>query len=234
MASRGNAVIFKVLSLACLSVVLGCGARTDTLFDDGSGLGGYDSGGQGQGGGQPTAGGFGNTGNFGNAGGFGNTGNFGNAGGFGNTGNFGNAGGFGNTGNFGNTGGTAVAGSANVGGAFPTAGTSSGGFGAFAGSAAAGGSGGIVDLCVSAAPTSCDKCQCQACGSELSTCFSDLGCALIFACAEQKQCQGFGCYQNSTCRSVIDQFGGLTGAPVAEVFALATCAATTRQGCGCN
>ena len=38
--------------------MLGCGARTDTLFDDGSGgssFGAYNAGGQAQGGGYPTA-----------------------------------------------------------------------------------------------------------------------------------------------------------------------------------
>jgi len=33
---------------------------------------------------------------------------------------------------------------------------------------------------------------------------------------------------------VIDQFGGLTGAPVAEAFSLVSCTVTARSSCGCN
>jgi hypothetical protein len=221
MASRGKALIFTV---ACFAAAIGCGGRTDTLFDDGSGLGGFNAAGSGQGGGSSLAG---------------NTGR----------------GGFG-------IGGSAIAGGFGLGGASPTAGTHSGGaataggvgFGGFGnvgnfagslafggsgaiggvGQAGAGGTGGIVGLCVSAAPTACDKCLCQGCGSELTACFSDLGCALIFACVQQQQCQGFSCYQNSTCRGVIDQFGGLTGPSVSEVFSLASCSVTARANCGCN
>jgi hypothetical protein len=220
MASRGKAFIFTV---ACFGAAIGCGGRTDTLFDDGSGFGGFNAAGRGQGGSSSVAGNAGH-------------------------------GGFG-------IGGSAIAGALGLGGATPTGGGHSGGaaaggvsFGGFGnvgnfagslafggsgaiggiGEAGAGGTGGIVELCVAAAPTACDKCLCQGCGSELTACFSDIGCTLIFACVQQKQCQGFNCYQNSTCRGVIDQFGGLTGPSVSEVFSLASCSVTARASCGCN
>jgi len=224
MASRGKALIFTV---ACFGAASGCGARTDTLFDDGSGLGGFNAAGRGQGGSSSFAGNTGRggfaTGGSAIAGGFGrggtsptagtHSGGAAAAGG----GGFGGFGGFGNVGNF--AGSLAFGGSGAIGGL---------------GEAGAGGTGGIVELCVSAAPTACEKCLCQGCGSELTACFSDVGCALIFACAQQKQCQGFNCYQNSTCRGVIDQFGGLTGPSVSEVFSLASCSVTARANCGCN
>jgi hypothetical protein len=243
MASRGKALI---LTTAALVAVLGCGARTDTLFDDGSGgssFGAYGAGGQAHGGGYPTAGTQGRGGNssggYATAGSFGvggqgvgggyTAGNFGVGGSFGTSGSFGTAGSFGTSGSFGTGGAVSTGGTGPLGGSFGT-----GGFGAVGGDAGAGGSGGIVDICVSSAQTACNKCLCQSCGTDLNTCFSDLGCVLIFACIQQKQCQGFGCYQNSACKSVIDQFGGLTGAPVNEVFSLASCSVTARTSCGCK
>jgi hypothetical protein len=235
MASRGKAFIFTA---ACLAAAIGCGARTDTLFDEGvggDGFGAFNAGGQAHGGSVDTAGSRG-LGGSSSIGGFGTAGSFGfggsNVGGLGTAGSFGTGGGFprGGSGNVAGTGQTA--GSSNAfGGSF-----SSGGFGAVGGfgEAGAAGTGGIVDLCVGTAQTACDKCLCQSCSSQINACFSNIGCALILACAQQKQCQGFNCYRNSTCRGVIDQFGGLTGAPFSEVFSLATCSVTSRTSCACN
>jgi hypothetical protein len=252
MTSRGKAL---TLAVACLGAALGCGARTETLFDDGTGgssfgafagdgLGAFAGGGfggQAMGGSHATGGSLGLAGSA-PVGGFG-TGGFGTAGGIGVGGSFGGgaggslgAAGFAGTGfPFGGTFG--AGGSVSAGGSLGTAGTvSTGGFGAVAGSseAGAGGSGGIVELCVGASQSACNKCVCQSCGTQLNSCFSDIGCALIFACVAQTQCQGIACYQNSTCRPVIDQFGGLAGPALSEVFSVATCSVTSRGSCGCN
>jgi len=115
------------------------------------------------------------------------------------------------------------------GGAAPVAGA--GGFGAISGAA---GGGPIVDACVALAPSACGKCLCQSCSSEVVACFSDLGCALIFACVEQTGCQGLACYSAGTCRTVIDNAGGLTGRSVNNVFSILSCAVTSQSACLCN
>jgi len=92
----------------------------------------------------------------------------------------------------------------------------------------------ILDACVAVAQTACNKCLCQVCSDAVISCFSDLGCAAIFACVERTGCQGFDCYTNATCRPVIQQFGGLTGTAASEVFQLASCAASSQNLCVCN
>jgi len=242
---RGKVLIVATL---CMGAALGCGARTDTLFDDGAGgyadvgndsAGGASAGSYGAGG--YTAGSFGTGGGYvggynagGSGAGFHAGGSIGTAGT--SFGGFGAVGGFFGTGGVATGGSGAVAGFGAVGGIVGIAGTSFGGFGAVGGSgvAGSGGSGGIVDLCVGVAQTSCNKCQCTSCGSQLNGCFGDLGCVLVLACVQETNCQALGCYQASTCRGVIDQFGGLTGSAIEEVFSLASCTATTRSTCGCN
>ena len=125
--------------------------------------------------------------------------------------------------------GGAPQGGAPQGGAAPVAGA--GGFGAISGAA---GGGPIVDACVALAPSACGKCLCQSCSSEVVACFSDLGCALIFACVEQTGCQGLACYSAGTCRTVIDNAGGLTGRSVNNVFSILSCAVTSQSACLCN
>ena len=124
--------------------------------------------------------------------------------------------------------GGAPQGGAPQGGAAPVAGA---GFGGITGVA---GGGPIVDACVALAPSTCGKCLCQSCSSEVVACFSDLGCALIFACVEQTGCQGLGCYAAGTCRGVIDNAGGLTGRSVNNVFSILSCAVTSQSACLCN
>jgi hypothetical protein len=231
VTGRGKALI---LLAVCVGFAFGCGARTDTLFDEGGGgaLGGYPSGGDGDTSGFASAGY--STGGYGNVSGYGGSISVGGApiGGFGSAGFAGftqggfHAGGSGTAGapfgGFGASGG--FSGSVGTGG---VAGAPLGGFGGVAGA------GGIVELCVGAAQSACDKCVCSTCGSQLQACFTDIGCALIFACVQEHQC-GLNCYQSATCRGVIDQFGGLTGSAVNEVFSLASCSVATRPGCGCN
>ena len=124
-------------------------------------------------------------------------------------------------------------GSPGFGGSLGVAGTPT--FGGSSGDAGAGGFGGvIVDACVSLAQNQCDQCLCQVCSDSVVGCFSDPGCAQIFACIEKTGCQGFGCYTNATCRQVIKQNGGLTGAAAGEVFALVSCATSSQGVCACN
>jgi hypothetical protein len=242
MASRARGFFVAV---AGLGVALGCGARTDTLFDDGNGgsagtlsFAGYPSGGQGQGGSfQPTAGitGFGGSPTVGGSFAFG--GSFG----FGGTVGFAGTFGFGGSPSAGTSG---IAGSPSSGGVGATAGsisfggtTSVGGSLPMAGGPAVAGAGGqspIVELCERTAQSACNACLCGSCATQLDACFSGVGCALIFACAQETQCQLLQCYQASTCRGVIDEFGGPTGAAVQQVFALGTCAAEQSSGCNCN
>jgi hypothetical protein len=231
MASRHKVL---VLTAACLVASLGCGARTDTLLDGiggGASFAGDGVGGQAQGGSFPSAGSPGRGGN-------GAGGSFA-AGGF-SVGGSGVAGGN-SGGNFGVAGG-AVAGGFGTGGGFSTGGAAFGGsfgtagFGAVGGiaEAGAGGSGPIVDICVSLAQNACQKCQCQSCASQIDTCAADVGCAIILACVQRTQCQLADCLRPATCGTIINQFGGLTGAPLNEVFALGSCAVTTRASCACN
>jgi hypothetical protein len=240
MASRVRGLL---LTAACLSFALGCGARTDTLFDDGyggssGGTVGF-AGGQGHGGTfNPVAGGPSFGGTVGASGTFGTGGTFGAAGTFGNAGNVGVSGTFGFAGSsFGGAfpagGDSGISGSTSTGG-FSTGGVGTAGTTSLGGSGAVGGSGGIVNLCLATVQNACDKCLCSSCASELDSCFTEVGCALIFACVQEKQCQLFGCYQASTCRGVIDEFGGPTGSSVQQVFSLVSCAAQQATNCNCN
>ena len=134
-------------------------------------------------------------------------------------------------------------------GAFPVAGTS--GFGAFGGIGVAGsfggfgaeggdvnggsaGTGGFGEVCSLLGATPCEQCVCNQCAAPITNCFSDFGCTLIFACAQQTGCVGLACYASNTCRPVIDQFGGLTGPAMKNVLGLSACALTATNSCGCN
>jgi len=241
MINRGKAFFLAVFGL---SAAVGCGARTDTLFDDGTG----DYGGAGDStstGGTVAHGGSSNpTGGSGFVAGSGPTGvsgSFGTGGtGFGTGGSsFGGSMVTAGTTSFGGTGlgtggGVAFGGTFSTGGSLPTAGSPAGGFGAVGGEAGIGGTGGIVDACLNNAPSSCDRCLCKSCGTQINSCFADFGCALIFACVQETGCNGLACYQNATCRPIIDQFGGIAGPSVREVFSLATCVVTSGKTCGCN
>ncbi|MEO8902527.1 MAG: hypothetical protein ABI488_11085 [Polyangiaceae bacterium] len=205
---------------ACVASFLGCGGRTEELFDE-AGTGGFISaGGDGVGGSS-----VGGSGPITFAGGASVAG-----------GPFATAGAP-NTGHS-----PGIAGAPGFAG-FPSVGGSSGfagmpnfggmsGIAGFPGDAGAGGV--IVDACVSVAPTACERCQCQACAAEVVGCFADRGCAAIFSCIATSGCQGFNCYTDATCRKVINAFGGLTGSAVSEVFALGSCALSSQNVCACN
>lgn len=242
MNLRGKAfvLVFGVIA------AYGCGARTDTLFDDQGGLAGTlpleiagrSSGGSGNNaagspavaGAFPSGGAVGFAGSSPTAGAFPFGGTIGVAGappvggGFSTGGTFSTGGAFPFGGTFSSGGVTSTAGTTSSGGTFAT-----GGFGAVGADA---GTGGIVDLCVSTAPGACERCLCKSCATEVETCFEDIGCALIFACISSTGCSGFGCLQS--CGSTISQFGGLTGPSAREALSLGTCALGSGQSCGCN
>lgn len=219
--TRGHA---HVLFCACLSLLLGCGARSSTLEDEES-LGGESSGNAGgtTSGGRPS-GGASSGGMTSGGRPSGGTGNVSSAG-------FGAGGASGGFGAAGGNGGVASGGVAGV-GAFGAQGGSGGA------AAGAGGAGGasevIVRACVAVLASECAPCLCQTCAPALLDCFSDLGCAVIFSCAQQTKCAGLRCYSPDTCGPVIDQFGGPFGQSARNVFSLASCSVNSRNNCGCN
>ena len=103
-----------------------------------------------------------------------------------------------------------------------------------AGSPGAGASPGIIEACQVIAGDSCQQCLCTTCSSEIVDCFSNFGCVLILACAQQSGCQGIACYSPQTCRPVIDQFGGLTGKSMGAVLSLVSCSVGSQNNCSCN
>jgi len=211
----------RLVLCACLTLLIGCGARTSTLEDE---LGGQSAGGaSGNAGTDPGLGGRHPTPEGGAP--FGGA-PFGGA-------PFGGApfGGFGAGGSHAGAphGGAPAAGA-------PTGGVG-GGFGGFAGFGAIGGdagTGGVEQLCTVLGGSTCAECQCLTCAPAIENCFSDIGCASIFICAQQTGCSLASCYSPGTCKAVIDTFGGLGGSAVQKVFSLATCAVSAQANCGCN
>ena len=203
----------RLLFGGSLLVFLGCGARTESFFDpDGS------SGALGVGGSSATAGrNFGGSLNVAGsvnqvAGSFSVGGTINVAGGVGFAGAT-------IAGSFGTGGHTGVAGGTGKGGAVGRGGS--------------GGSSVIEETCKALTTNSCQQCLCSTCSSQIVQCISNFGCALIFACAQQTGCQGLSCYSPMACKSVIDQYGGLTGAAMKDVLSLLTCATTSQNSC-CN
>jgi hypothetical protein len=201
----------------CLMVMFGCGARTD-YFTDMDGTGGPPQGVAGAPGvaaGAPNAGG---ATPLAGAPGFGAGPNTAGAPSFG--------------------GASPFAGSPGVAGAIPFAGApgfggvpNAGGAGGEAGSGA---TSGVVEACQVIAGNSCEQCLCTACSPEIVQCFSNLGCAVILACAQQTNCRGVACYSPKNCRAVIDQFGGLGGRAMRDLLSLLTCSVGSQNSCNCN
>ena len=100
--------------------------------------------------------------------------------------------------------------------------------------AGSGATSGIIEACQVIASDSCQQCLCKSCASPVVECFSNLGCALIIACTQQTGCNGLNCYTPQTCRSVIDQFGGLTGKAMSNVLSLLQCSVGSQNSCNCN
>lgn len=215
----------------CLMIFLGCGARSGTFSDlDGASgafgvAGTFSSGGRSVAGAASVAGGV-------NVAGTSNVGAGGNSAG----GSFGTGGaslaggpskggapGFGGSGNVagwsGRGGTTGVGGGGNVAGWFGTGG---------------GGTSAIEQACQAIANNSCQQCLCSSCSTQIVKCVANIGCALILACAQQTGCQGVSCYKADTCKPIIDQFGGLNGSAVQNVFDLASCASVSQSTCNCN
>jgi len=100
------------------------------------------------------------------------------------------------------------------------------------GGASSGGSGGgsSIEECVNNAQSDCERCACKSCNGALDPCFKDAGCPLILQCANQTQCSSTDCYQPSTCQSIIDEYGGLSGPSLQLAVPLFQCV----RGCGCG
>src|SRR6478735_1660876 len=214
----------------CLVVFFGCGARTETFTDLDGSSGEFGVGGTAANGGRSAGG----AGSFG-SGGSGNVGGSISKGGA-------SFGGFGNVAGRGGT--TGRGGGGNVAG-FPSKGGTTGfggrgnvagwiGRGGGIGLAGDGGSARLEEACQAIASNSCQQCMCNTCAPQIVECFSNIGCALIFACAQQTGCQGVGCYSPDTCKPIIDQFGGLNGTATKDVLSLISCAVTAQNSCNCN
>lgn len=209
-------------------VLLGCGARTE-YFDDVDGAGGQL---QGRGGTSSVAGAPHSGGTINIAGAPQVAGAPGVAGAPHTAGATGVAGAPNVAGAPGSGGRTGVAGAANIGGATSIAGAPS-----VAGAPSTGGSAGtpgVIEACQVIAGNSCQQCLCSTCSSQIVQCFSNFGCALILACAQQTGCSGVACYNAQTCKPVIDQFGGLTGTAMKDVLSLLTCSLGSQNSCKCN
>lgn len=105
--------------------------------------------------------------------------------------------------------------------------------GGASGSGGAQGSGGSSTWsCEDTFPGACGSCLCQSCESQLDACRTDTGCISILWCIEETSCAGLGCYQSSTCRNVIDAFGGIAGTAAQRALTLYSC--TAFSGCPCQ
>jgi hypothetical protein len=219
----------RLLFGAGLVVFFGCGARTE-YFDDVDGAGGRlpGIGGTSAIAGAPHAGGVSNAAGAPHfAGAVGISGGPGVAGGS-------SVGGAPNiAGATGRGGATNVAGGPSKGGAPNIAGAPNVG-GAGIGNAGSGATAGIVEACHAIAGNSCQQCLCSTCSSQILECFSNFGCALILACAQQTGCQGVSCYSAASCKPTIDQFGGLSGKSMKEVLSLLSCSVGSQNSCSCN
>jgi hypothetical protein len=220
MKGWGRAPLLAVLGLV---VAMGCGGRTDSFddyyYDDGTTLGGAD-----------TMGGTPNkAGN--SSGGKKPTGGKGGGSSFGGVSIAGSApvGGVGVGGASNPFGGSTFGG---FGGAIPIggfAGSPFGGFGGtgFGGFGAVGAIGGF-----GGSPPDCQSCLIQSCSSQFIECIQDFGCISIIACAQANGCNGIDCYNDKSCKSVIDQWGGPAGPSMNELLQTFACAA--NSGCNCN
>jgi hypothetical protein len=222
----------RILVGGCFALLFGCGARTDYFIDQEGAGGQLQAGGNGPAvaGAAPTSGGPG-SGGAPSAGGAPNVSAGAPAVG-GRPNVIAGAPGMGGAPN--------VSGGAPGGGGRPNVGAGAPGAGGVtnvAGAAASAGSGatsGIVEACQVIAGSSCQRCLCTTCSSQIVECFSNFGCALVLACAQTTGCQGVACYTAQTCRPVIDQFGGLTGKAMRDVLSLLTYSLGSQNSCSCN
>lgn len=94
-----------------------------------------------------------------------------------------------------------------------------------------GGSGGVAE-CIAQSRTDCEACLCSDCFEAYGDCVGDFGCPRILECMDATGCTGLDCYAPDACQTVIDRFGGLTGASVAYVTGLVACAIGAECPCG--
>jgi hypothetical protein len=73
-------------------------------------------------------------------------------------------------------------------------------------------------------------CACENCCTELQDCQADPNCVPIRDCGQTTGCRGLACYQDATCKAVIDANGGPTGVGAGIASALSNCLAGNPQG----
>ena len=75
-----------------------------------------------------------------------------------------------------------------------------------------------------AAGNTCDTCICQHCLAPEINCDTDSGCTAMNECAQSKACSTIAsCYTAATCQTVIDQYGGPSGASAQHFNTLGAC-----------
>lgn len=129
------------------------------------------------------------------------------------------------------SGGSPAGGAAGSGGS--AGGGASGGAANTGGGGTSGGASGVAE-CKAAFPTECGSCLCDTCYTEIRACVSDLGCLSIAGCIADTECIGTpqGCYHPSSCKTVIDSFGGLTGGSLEKSLDFAVC--RYFSACSCD
>ena len=100
------------------------------------------------------------------------------------------------------------------------------GTGGAAGVGGTGAGGCTAATCLKSAPgltRDCRDCACASCTQQTCDCSNDVGCLVIMLCIFESGCRGVACYQDSTCKAVIDGNGGPTSVPSALALALSQC-----------
>ncbi len=139
--------------------------------------------------------------------------------------------------------------SSGTGGSTSTSGTGGGGGSTSTSTSGTGGSTstsgtGGGNLCEAVGPGECapgqdweldltDPCICctiQFCETEGNACCNEPGCMAIVDCVMTSGCEGFGCL--TPCGTVINDNGGLSGAPLAAAQAVGDCTEVPCTGCG--
>lgn len=87
--------------------------------------------------------------------------------------------------------------------------------------------GAFVELCSDFLGPLCGDCLCETCASSIAGCVDDNGCREIFLCAASTGCTGVDCYQDGTCKDVIDTWEDSLPA------ALRLIACSSTSGCSC-
>ena len=77
----------------------------------------------------------------------------------------------------------------------------------------------------------CAVCGCNTCLDAITKCYADTSCETIVECGRSKGCRGLDCYQENTCKAVIDGAGGPTGAATIKAQTVSSCTTTKCKAC---